>query len=201
MKRILIPVITGILLASCGTSAKIENRWRDPAVKVDMSKLNKILIVALVRNDVHRRAAETQLAEMLKGKGVASYSYFAGEFNAKNEETLKQKLKKDGFDGAVVMRLADVEKDVTYTGTAYPAYYGRFYPYLSNAWGAYYQPGYFSTTRKFTIETNVYSLKADKLIWSSLTSSVDPASAEKLMGAVSKEVYSKMKKDGFIEKE
>jgi hypothetical protein len=201
MKKIfLIPALTAILLAGYGTTASIENSWRDPEAAIDMNKLNKVLIVAMLKNDTHRRAAESHLASMLHGKGVASYQYFSQELNKQSEETLKQQLKKDGFDGAIIMRLADVEKDISYTpGTAaYPGYYGRFWPYFSSSWGHYYQPGHFETTKKFTIETNVYSLRKDKLIWSGLTSSADPASAEKLMKAVSKEVYGRMKKDGFI---
>jgi hypothetical protein len=204
MKRILILVFAATLLFGCGTTASIENSWHDPEASIDMSKLNKVLVVALLKNDTHRRAAESQLAGMLKIKGVASYNYLTEEPGKQSEEQVKQKLKNDGFDGAIIMRLADVDKDIKYVpgsyGT-YPRYYGRFWPYLSTSWNYYGQPGYFEATKKFTVETNVYSLRKDKLIWSSLTSSVDPQTSEKLMQAVAKEVYSRMKKDGFIIKD
>lgn len=200
MKKILIPALTLLILVGCGTTANIENSWRDPDAQIDMNKLNKVLVVALVKNETHRRAAETQFSSLLKGKGVASYKYFSEDFDIKDEESIKAALKRDGFDGAVIMRLADVEKDIRYTPgtTAYPVYYNRFWPYFSNSWGYYNQAGHFETTKKFTIETNVYSLRKDKLIWSGLTSTSDPASAEKLMKAVAKEVHTRMKKDGFI---
>jgi hypothetical protein len=201
MKRILIPIFAAALLVGCGTTANIENSWRDPEAAIDMNKLNKVLVIALLKNETHRRSVESHLTGMLKGKGVASYNYLNRELNKQTETELKQKLKNDGFDGAIVMRLADVDKDITYVpgsyGT-YPRYYGRFWPYLSASWNYYYQPGYFETTKRFTVETNVYSLRKDKLVWSGLTSSADPQSAEKLMQAVAKEVYGRMKKDGFI---
>jgi len=196
MKSFIISVAATVLVASCGTTAHMENSWHDPKVTVDMSKLNKVLIVALLRNETNRRAAELQMANMLKGKGVPSYNYITPRLLF--EEDIQKKLKKDGFDGAIVMRLADVDKDITYTAGAYPAYYTRFGPYFSTAWGYYSRPGYFETTKTFTIETNVYSFKADKLVWSGLTSSVDPQSVEKLMKAVGNEVYGRMKKEGFI---
>jgi hypothetical protein len=59
-------------------------------------------------------------------------------------------------------------------------------------------PGYYKTTKKFTIEMNVDSLKKENLVWSSLTSSADPETAEKMMRAIGKEVYNRMKKEGFI---
>lgn len=196
-----ISVISLLVLASCATTTNVENSWRDPEASVSMSKLNKVLIVALVKNDVHRRATEIQLAALLKNKGVPSSTYLKGQLSTLPEGMIKQKLKADGFDGAIILRLIDVERDISYVPGAYhtyPQYYGRFWPYLANSWNTYYQPGYFTSTKKFTIETNVYSLKRDKLIWSGITSSIDPESMEKMIGGVTKEVYGRMKKDGFI---
>ncbi|WP_395047691.1 hypothetical protein [Flavobacterium sp.] len=51
----------------------------------------------------------------LEGKGVQSYNYFKSNFNKKNEEAIRAKIKKDGFDGAVKMRLIDVDKEKIYT--------------------------------------------------------------------------------------
>lgn len=200
MKRFYMAATIAIFLASCGTTARVENSWHDPAAQVDMSKLNKVLVLALFKNETNRRYAENQLVQLIDGKGVASYNFFTKELRKENEAVIKQKLIDAGFDGVVIMRLADVDKDIKYSpGTiTYPAYYGRFWPYFWTSWGAYSNPGYFSTTKTFTIETNVYSFVKDKLIWSSLTSSVDPQNAEKLMDAVSKEVYRKMKKEGFV---
>ena len=77
-------------------------------------------------------------------------------------------------------------------------YYGRFWGYYWNAWNAFYDPGYYRTTRTYTVETNVYSLKRDKLIWSGTTTSVDPSGLDKLMKASVNAVYKEMKKQGFI---
>lgn len=193
--------MAALVLAGCATTASIENSWRDPEAAVDMSKLNKVLIVAMLKNEAHRRAAESQLAGLLNGKGVPSYDYFASQVIFKNENQLKKQMKDDGFDGAIVLRLADVEKDIRYVPGSYrtyPTYYNRFWPYFLNSWSDYSMPGHYATTKRFTVETNVYSLKTEKLVWSGLTTSVDPQSTEKMMKAIGKEVYNRMKKDGFI---
>ena len=201
MKKFLVFIFSAVLFASCATTTNIENSWHDPDASVTLSKLNKVLIVALLRNDVHRRATESQLASFLKNKGVPSFNYLRAEMYTQPESVVKQKLKADGFDGVIILRLADVERDINYipgTYNTYPRYYGRFWPYLSNSWNNYYQPGYFQTTKKFTVETNVYSLRLDKLVWSGITSSSDPESIEKLVGSVAQEIYGRMKKEGFI---
>src|SRR6185295_12228659 len=124
MKRMVITVMAAAFITGCATTAKIENSWKDPEAAVDISKLNKVLVVALFNNETHRRAAESQLAGMLQNKGVASYTYFTGGLNRENEAVLKQQLKNDGFDGAVVLRAA-VDKEVNFVPGSAPAYYGR----------------------------------------------------------------------------
>ncbi|MFT3822350.1 MAG: hypothetical protein QM731_00470 [Chitinophagaceae bacterium] len=201
MKKIISIAIITAMVWGCGTSARIEKTWRDPDVTVNLSKLNKVLVVALLRNETVRRNTEDKLAAMLKGKGIASYNYLTKDVTKENEEAIKAKLKSEGFDGAVVMRLADVDKDIRYvpgTYNTYPGYYGRFWPYYWNAYPYYFQPGYYESTKTFTVETNVYSFNSDKLVWSGITTSVDPQNVDKLMDATAKVVYKKMKEEKFI---
>lgn len=198
MKRILVIIIVSLFVASCGTTAHVRSSWKEPGVSIDMSQLNKVLVLGLFANETNRRAAESQLASMFPQKAIPAHHYFTADFFRKEKEgEIKQILKREGFDGVIVMRLADYDKDITYIpgSNSYPHYYGRFWPYV---WTASTQPGHYETTRTFTIETNVYSFRKDKLIWSSLTSSADPKNANKLIDAVGKEVYKKMKQEGFI---
>ncbi|MEO6315570.1 MAG: hypothetical protein ABIU63_16175 [Chitinophagaceae bacterium] len=190
-----------IALSGCGTTAHIEKSWRDPEVTVDMSKLNKVLVVAMLKNEANRHVTEDKLVMLLNGKGVASYNYLTKDITQEKEDAMRQKLKEDGIDGIVIMRLADVDKDVKYVPgsfNTFPPYYGRFWGYYRRAGSNFYQQGYYETTKTFTVETNVYSLVRDKLVWSGLTNSVNPSNVEKLMDATAKTVYARMKKEGFV---
>ncbi|HEY8920038.1 MAG TPA: hypothetical protein VIM87_26550 [Chitinophaga sp.] len=201
MKSILGLIAALCLLTACGTSARIDKSWRDPEVSVDVSKLNKVLVVALLNSEANRRTTEDKLVAMLGNKAVPSYNILTKDVTKEDEATIREKIKNDGFDGIVIMRLADVEKDREYVRDGaypYPFYYRRFWGYYWNAWNAYYNPGYYRTTKTYTVETNVYSLIRDKLIWSSTTKSVDPSNLDKLMDASAKVVFDEMKKQGFI---
>jgi len=93
------------------------------------------------------------------------------------DETSRRKA--DGFDGAVTMRLVDVDKEKTFT------------------------PGnvtYYPTTKTYTIETNVYSIKEDKIIWSGLTETTNPEGVKKMTEKVSEAVFKKMVKEGSVSK-
>lgn len=120
MKKIMCILLVAIV-SSC-SSTHIEQSWRDPAVTVDVSQLNKVLVVALLKDEANRRATEDELCSMLNGKGVPSYNYLTKNITKEQEETIREKVKDQGFDGVIIMRLAAVDKDVQYVPGTYPMY-------------------------------------------------------------------------------
>ena len=196
MKKTILPaVLIAVVIAASCTSTKITSSWREPDKAVVVSTLNKVLVVALFKDETSRHKAEDQMASYLNGKGIVSYNYLDNNFDPKNEDVLREKIKKDGFDGAVTMRLVDIDKEKIYTPgntSLYPSYY--------RSWSYYSSPGYYSTSKTYTIETNVYSIKEDKIIWSGLTATTDPDGVKKMTEEVAKVVYKKMIGEGFISK-
>ncbi|MBC7935583.1 MAG: hypothetical protein H7Y86_09565 [Rhizobacter sp.] len=190
------------IIVSC-TSTKITSSWREPDKAVAISTLTKVLVVALFKNETSRHKAEDQMATYLNGKGIVSYNYLKEHLDNKNEDGLREKIKAAGFDGAVTMRLVDVDQERIYTPdnrSFYPSYYRNFSGYYYRSSSYFSNPGYYSTTKTYVIETNVYSIKEDKIIWSALTKTTDPAGVDKMMEEVTKVVYNKMLKEGFVNK-
>ena len=81
-----------ILFISC-TSTKIVSSWREPDKQVVVDNLNKVLVVALFKDETSRFKAEDQMVGYLNGKGIASYSYLKASFNENNEEALRRKIR------------------------------------------------------------------------------------------------------------
>ena len=90
---------------------------------------------------------------------------------------IQRRLRADGFDGAIVMRVVTVDERLTYTpGTYwYGAPYYSFNNYWGTAWGYPYDPGYVYANQVVTIETQIYSLTNDKLIWAGRSETTDLA--------------------------
>ncbi len=194
---------TGFLLflIACSPSTRIEKSWRDPNTTITEGSYQKVLVAALLRNESTRRIVEDQMVQRLNGKGVASYQYYMEkEVTESKIADLEKKLAADGFDGALVMRLIEVEKETNYVpGTSmYPTYYGGFGGYYYNSWNAYANPGYYTTDKIFNVETNIYSLKQNKLIWTGVTSTVNPTKTEKMYNEIADVVVAKMKSEGFL---
>jgi hypothetical protein len=190
------------LLASC-TSTKIVSSWSAPNKQISITTLNKVLVVALFKTETSRHKAENQMIAYLKGKGIAAYDYLNADFSKKSESELREKVKLGNFDGAVTMRLIDISKEENYIPgnfSTYPNYYGSFSGYYHRNWFYYNDPGYYYTTKKYIVETNIYSLKEDKIIWSGITKTTDPDGVDKMMNEITRAVYKKMIKEGFIKK-
>jgi hypothetical protein len=202
MKNVIfITYIVGILTISSCSSTKITSTWREPNKEISIQKLNKVLVVALFKDETSCRKAEDQMVGYLYGKGVASYDYLDKKFSQQNEDAIREKIKKDGFDGAVTMRLLDVDKEEKYARgniSMYPAYYNTFSSYYFRNWGYYSNPGYYLTTKTYIVETNVFSIKEDKIIWTGITKTIDPSGVVKMTEEISKAVFNEMVKQGFI---
>lgn len=198
---IIITSIFVLLTISGCSSTQITSSWREPNKEISLKKLNKVLVVALFKNETSRRKAEDQMVGYFYGKGVASYDYLDKNISSKNEDAIREKIKKDGFDGAVTMRLLDVDKEEVYSRgniSMYPNYYRNFSGYYFRNWGYFNNPGYYSTTKIYTVETNVFSIKEDKIIWTGITKTTDPSGVEKMTDEIGKAVFNEMVKEGFV---
>jgi hypothetical protein len=75
-------------MQSCVPTAHIENEWTAPDQKIDSTKMfQKILFVALLKDNNTRRIAEDKLVAEVRPRGVASYNYL-GVIDTKSNETL-----------------------------------------------------------------------------------------------------------------
>ena len=178
----------------------LASSWRDPETQVKMGQFSKILVVAFVKNQANRKIAEDDIIKLLKSKGVASYQYLGDVQSSLSQGELAEKIRKDEFDGAIVMRLMNPDKELNYTpGTGtYPAEYNSFLPFFEGSSSRFNDPEYMSKHDVYAIETNLYSLKQNKLIWNGTTNSVDPKSVEKMIESIGKVLIGEMKKQGFL---
>ena len=199
MKQLVLSGIIAILLISCGPSTKIEKSWVEPGASVDLKGNMKTLIIGLVRDETSRRVVEDQIAKRLNGKGVPSYTVLSSEMlKDTTGAILSAKITEGNYTHLILMRLADIEKETSYvpgTTTGYYGGYGRYYGYGA---GMYSSPGYYTEDKNYFVETTVYSINPDKLLWTGTTKTVNPDKMEKTVNEIADAVSDKMKKDGFL---
>jgi hypothetical protein len=219
-KLLLLFCFTGLMYA-CAPTTQIRKSWSDPSLeKAPVQPFEKVFVMVTAKKEEGRKAAEDQLVSLIKnGKAVQSYTYITPADTSQKE--LVDKLLKDGFDGAITMRVkAVVQTKTKYdSGTSYESWYSYGNPY-----GYGYGPGYgygggyvYSTTvtfdknaktetgnvdvnssKDYIIETNIYSLKERKLLWAGTTASLSAKKVEPAMNAIYSTIRKELIKKGFL---
>ena len=187
------------LLYSCSPSTRIVQSWRDPEVSVEDGSYKKVLVVSLLKDETTRRIGEDHMVAFMNGHGVASYTLFGDQLEKINKEGMNAKMVAGGVDAVMIMRLVDQSREQTYVpGSTYPSYYSSPYGYYAHSYGYYSTPGHVSTTTTYTVETNVYSTRRNKLIWSGTTTTVDPTELGRTVDGIMQVLWDRMHRDGFI---
>jgi hypothetical protein len=185
-------------LSACNPGTQITHSWRDPSATVDTAKIGKFVVAALLGNQTVRREVEDEMASRVPGKAVQSYREFGDGDLKESEDFYSSRLKEEGYDGIVLMRLVKEDESVRYVPGSYPVYYRSWRRYWGYSWTAFYDPGYYTTDLAYDVEVNVYSLARGRLIWTATTTTINPPDRDRVFRDVSRIVYAKMKKEGFL---
>lgn len=184
--------------AGCATTTtEIEQTWQAPSAA--QTRFTKVLAVYAGKDVTVRRSAEDRLVQRLAAQGVTARPAYAVLTDAEiaNLDAAKTKLRAQGFDGVVAMRVVDRETQVEYSPGTFDGYWGVAWPYWGYGYG-YGYPGYAYTETIVRIETTAYSLDTNKLVWSALSATTDPASVGEMMNDVTQVVATELGRRGVV---
>jgi hypothetical protein len=194
-----------VALSACG-STTFNSTWKAPdAQPIKIEPGEKVLAMVISPNQATRRASEAALAAEISRKSgadvIPSYTIVPDDA-VKNVSEAKPYIEKSGCELAVIMRVTGKDKELSGSGPMYgPAWggYGGFYGgFYGWGWGAAYSPGYLQTDTIVHVETLVYNLKTDKLIWAGESQTMNPSKAEGMIKELMDEAANEMRKDGLI---
>jgi hypothetical protein len=201
------PLVTAawtLALAGCATTSFVST-WKAPDATPVNPKGKKVAALVMMTEQGSRRAAEDALVRSLNSRGtvgVAVYTLIPQGMEV-TEASVRAALEQAGAAGIVVMRPVGVEKEeipttVTYGGPMYGGFYGGYYGYGSGmAWGGTTVTGG-GTMTIISVETLVYSLEQNKLIWASRSKTTDPANLAALVTEIADAVASEMQSQKLI---
>jgi hypothetical protein len=185
---------TLVAASACGASTNLTAVWKEPTTPP--IRFERVIVAFQAKDQALRRSIEDHMAARI-ANATPSYKVL-DDTEATNLEQAKAKVTAAGFDGAVVARFVGVENQTTYVpGTTWwgPAPYRSMWGYWGYGWGAVYEPGYLVQDEVVTLETNVYSVREDKLLWASRSETFNPSSGRDLVDSVVNATVSRMKKE------
>ena len=190
-------------LAAC-TTTSFESTWRDPEARPVRLEGKKVVGIFMTNRPAIRRRAEDAMAREISARGaqgVPAYTVLSDE-EVKDPAASRAKLESLGFSGAVTMRVVGRETQYTYQPDVVwvRPYYRTFWGgYWTWGWGTVYEPGYLTADRVVKVETLVYSLEQDRLIWAGVSRTLDPERIESFIGELAKAVTKQLVKAGLLQ--
>lgn len=177
-------VLLGVLFVAGCSSTRLTTSWRDDTLK--QGQIKKPMILAIVEKKVVRSRLEDEFVQSLRKIGVEAIQSYKSlpELKGMDATAVKANLIENGRDSVLVIKLVDTRKEtVQVPGTITPTYsnFGSFY---SGTTSAVFLPGYSYDYKIYSVQSNLYAITNEKLIWSGIseseeeTGSVDEALRE-----------------------
>ena len=152
------------VFTSCATTT-LTAVWRGESYK---GPVKKMAVIGVSKKPAIRNLFEDECVRELRARGtdaVASYTFLPFDQLA-NKEAVHSRISELGADAVLMTRLVDTKSVQTYIpGQVYvmPGYY--------YGWGGYYgnvfaTPGHTVQDEYAFLETNVYDVRSEQLIWS-----------------------------------
>jgi hypothetical protein len=198
-------VVAGLALSAAGCAATTYTAtWKAPNAQPFNGQGKKIAALVMTQNAAARRSAEDALARELTARGaqgVAAYTLLP-DANAKDEAAAKAAFSAAGVIGVVAMRPIATDKEISSTpSTMYmgPTYRGFWGPgYYGYGWGGAWDAPTIRTDTIVTVETLVYSLADDQLVWGGQSRTTNPSRADQFVRELVQGAVKEMKKQGLL---
>jgi hypothetical protein len=204
--RVLLAVITACTLLFAGSTKYVSIYQNPSAGRIDFSG-KRVACFVIIPNEELRSAREETVAAELRSRGIdslAGYTILPGEL-VKDRAKSKEFLKRAGVGGACIIRLlGDKEQEsssTTVTAAWYSQpYYGNFWGYWNHGWSSAYVYETKWTDRVITLETLIYSIEKDELLWAGRSETTNPKDITKFVKELVKEAGKSLRKAGLVPK-
>jgi hypothetical protein len=179
-------LVLAMLLAGCSTTSVVSS-WRGPGL--EKLAFNRVVVIASARTEATRRVMEDQMVRRLEVPAVASYTLSP---KPPVEDELHEFVMRGQFDGAIVIRVVSVRREAEWVpGTWIGPYYGSY------GWGMF-DPGHHELETVVRVETNVYALPEEQLIWAATSRTANPASVDHLVDETLEAISRELKRQGLL---
>jgi hypothetical protein len=204
-----------LILTACSkaTMTNFSQSYRNPGYEETVFK--RVLIIAVAQNEESRKTFEDALASAIANEGgTAAPSYTVLPDSTQiSEQQLYTVIQDAGIDGVLLTRLLSVDKDTEYTPPKkynnpqtryYPAGpgwgygYGGYYGWYGTTYAEVHTPGYFDTSTTLKLESNLYSVATNELVWTGQSETIDPDSLDDARASVTQAVAKKLKEERLI---
>ena len=198
-------LLGALILSGCASSSAFTSTWKSPEAVPLEFKGKKVVAAVIAKDEERRRLAEDRMAQQIAARGAEGRTMYSllPRATAGDEQAIRTALEAANVKGLIVMEPIFVNREVHVT----PAYEGGG---SASLWGSSYGAGFavsYSSPREekvtesttVSIETRVYSLDQNKLVWAGQSRSTDPDTLSELIQQLSTAIAAELEKEGLIQ--
>ena len=176
--RFFLLILSATLVMGC-TSTRSVMEWQDETWS---GKLDNILVIAALEDNVRRRAIEDAYVEDFAGLSIDATPGYTLISNATelSRESVEAAIAGQDLDAVLVTRLAGVEEVEEYQPPTSYTHYSSYHRYYSHSMRNS-SPGYYRKYQVLMLETNLYDTATKQLIWSMQSESIDASAPQKVI--------------------
>jgi len=188
-------ILASALACASGSKTHLTDSWREPSTT--QLAFKRTLVVYMSPNAAARHEVEDRLASRIPN-GVPAYRAIP-DLSHTDPAQARQQLQGQGFDGVVAMRVVAVEQTGDYVpGSNWYASKRGFDAFWGPSWVVVEDPGYRVDNRVVTVETRIFSIPENRLVWAGRTQTENPKSVDKLVESTADAVGSQLREQGLI---
>jgi hypothetical protein len=203
MKRSLSCAMLALVAAvtvTVSAAPKFTSVWKSPSAFEVSFAGKKVAALVITQDDSLRVAGEEALARELTNRGLQSVPTY--RIVPKEEVAVAEKAKgwfeRSGVEGVVAMRPVSAENRATYTPSMWvtPSY-GTLWGYYGYGWGSVYMPGSVQQDTVIVVETTIYSVSRNALLWAAVSETKNPKQLGKFVQDLASGCVKELQKVGL----
>lgn len=194
-------LVFGGVIGGCATRS-FDSTWRNPEAGPVTLAGRQVVALVISTSEPTRRVAEDAVARRITergGKGVAAYTLVPAT-DIEDAEKARAAFTRAGAVGLVTMEVVSQDRQPPSTTWHHEIGIGRhreFWGGYARRWGvAHEQPRQSNVV--VWVETRVYSLDPEELLWAGRGRSTNPAEAETLFGQLAGGAAKEMERAGLL---
>jgi len=180
---------------------KFTSTWKAPEATGVRFAGKKVAALVMTSDENLRMSIEEQLVRELGTRniqGVATYRMIPKEV-LHNSEQARPWFERSGAEGVVSLRPVSAETQVTYAPSVWTTTsYSTLWGYYGYGWTGVYSPGGMRKDTTLVVETLIYSVPLDKLLWAGVSTTTNPEKAPVFIKDLVDAAVKEMKKQGLV---
>ena len=202
MKNILPATLIATLAAATLLSAapKFTSVWRSSDAGSVSFAGKKIAALVISHDDSLRIPGEEALAKELIARGMQSVATYriAPKEEMQSADRARPWFERANVEGVVAMRPVGRETRTTYTPAMWVSpSYSSFWDYYGYGWGSTYVIGSTGRDTVVVVETTIYSLPRNQLLWAAVSETKDSKSLPGFVQDLVKASVKELQKQGL----